>query len=110
MLVSILVCLTGCMGGKVGKGPISGSVEESKLSNIEGLDLKKMSKIPAESPEEVRESIREERASNKESAFVPPLKDTRKGPVSLTLEQARSYALANNLGLRSSLITPAIAS
>ena len=36
--------------------------------------------------------------------------EIRKGPVSLTLEQAREHALANNLGLRSSLITPAIAS
>ncbi len=111
VVFSILVCLTGCIGGKVGKGPISGDIEKSKLRNIEGLDLKKMSKIPAESLEEVRESIREEEGkSNKESAAVPPLKDTRKGPVFLTLEQAREYALANNLGLRSSLITPAIAS
>ncbi len=96
VVFSILVCLTGCIGGRVGKGPIPGDVEESKLRNIEGLDLKKMSKIPAESPEEIRERIREE-------------ENTRKGPVSLTLEQAREHALANNLGLRSSLITPAIA-
>jgi hypothetical protein len=75
VVFSILVCLTCCIGGKVGKGPIPGDVEESKLRNIEGLDLKKMSKIPAESPEEVRESIREEETSNKESAAVPPLKD-----------------------------------
>jgi len=111
VVCSILICLTGCIGGRVGKGPISGDVGESKLRNIEGLDLKKMSKIPTESPEEVRERIREEeKTSNKESAAVPPLLEIRKGPVSLTLEQAREHALANNLGLRSSLITPAIAS
>jgi outer membrane protein len=111
VVCSILICLTGCIGGRVGKGPIPGDVGESKLRNIEGLDLKKMSKIPTESPEEVRERIREEeKTSNKESATVPPLLEIRKGPVSLTLEQAREHALANNLGLRSSLITPAIAS
>ncbi len=110
MVFSILVCLTGCIGGRVGKGPIPGDVEESKLRNIEGLDLKKMSKIPAESPEEIRERIREEEnTSTNGAADVPPLLEIRKGPVSLTLEQAREHALANNLGLRSSLITPAIA-
>ncbi len=110
VVFSILVCLTGCIGGRVGKGPIPGDVEESKLRNIEGLDLKKMSKIPAESPEEIRERIREEEnTSTNGAADVPPLLEIRKGPVSLTLEQAREHALANNLGLRSSLITPAIA-
>ncbi len=69
-----------------------------------------MSKIPAESPEEIRERIREEEnTSTNGAADVPPLLEIRKGPVSLTLEQAREHALANNLGLRSSLITPAIA-
>ena len=74
VVFSILVCLTGCIGGKVGRGPIPGGIEKSKLRNIEGLDLKKMSKIPAESPEEIRDRIREEeKTSNKESAAVPPL-------------------------------------
>ena len=111
LVCSILVCLTGCIGGRVGKGPITGDVEKSKLRNIVGLELKKMSKIPAESPEEVRERIqKEEKTANKGTADIPPLLEIRKGPVSLTLEQAREHALANNLGLRSSLITPAIAS
>ena len=111
MVCSIFVCLTGCIGGRVGKGPVTGDVEKSKLRNIEGLDLKKMTKIPAESPEEVRGRIQEEeKTSNKGTAHIPPLLEIRKGPVSLTLEQAREHALANNLGLRSSLITPAIAS
>ena len=110
-MCSILVCLTGCIGGRVGKGPITGDVEKSKLRNIVGLELKKMSKIPAESPEEVRERIQEEeKTASKGTADIPPLLEIRKGPVSLTLEQAREHALANNLGLRSSLITPAIAS
>ena len=110
VVFSILVCLTGCIGGRVGKGPISGDVEEFKLRNIEGLDINKMSKIPAESPEEVRARIREEEnTSTKGAADVPPLLEIRKGPVSLTLEKAREHALANNLGLRSRLITPAIA-
>ncbi len=105
-----LVCLTGCIGGKVGKGPIPGVIEKSKLRKIEGLNLKEMSKIPAESPEDVRRRSREEKnTTDKVSGVVPPLRDTRKGPVSLTLEQAREYALANNLGLKSRLITPAIA-
>ena len=111
LVCSILVCLTGCIGGRVGKGPITGDVEKSKLRNIVGLELKKMSKIPAESPEEVRERIQEEEeTANTGTADIPPLLEIRKGPVSLTLEQAREHALANNLGLRSSLITPAIAS
>ena len=111
LVCSIFVCLTGCIGGRVGKGPVTGDVEKSKLRNIEGLDLKKMTKIPAESPEEVRGRIQEEeKTSNKGTAHIPPLLEIRKGPVSLTLEQAREHALANNLGLRSSLITPAIAS
>ena len=111
LVCSILVCLTGCIGGRVGKGPITGDVEKSKLRNIVGLELKKMSKIPAESPEEVRERIQEEeKTASKGTADIPPLLEIRKGPVSLTLEQAREHALANNLGLRSSLITPAIAS
>ena len=110
MVCSILICLTGCIGGRVGKGPIPGDVGGSNLRNIEGLDLKKISKIPAESPEEVRKRIREEeKTTAKGTGDVPSLLEIPKGPVSLTLEQAREYALVNNLGLRSSLITPAIA-
>ena len=109
-LIYSLIILTGCLGGKIGNSPLPNSIKKDKLRNIQALGLEKISKIPAESPEElIKRRFKEEEGRKSDIAKIPPLRDLRKGPVSLTLEQAREHALVNNLGLKSKLIIPAMA-
>ncbi|MDA7559350.1 TolC family protein [bacterium] len=134
----LLFCiLTGCIGGRIGQDSISGELNSDQLFKVQGIDLESLSEVapkPVEdnnlenslelndnaahensaksvSPDNEKDSEQDapEQISANDSTILSNQKENNVQSMSLTLEDARSMALENNLDVSVSVIQPAIA-